>query len=64
MTSKLLKSNNQWMIEQEARSGLKQTIAIFRQCNLSDPEIAELFREAADELDPPDNDGIDVTEIN
>jgi hypothetical protein len=51
--AKLLKSNAQWAIEQEAKQGLAQTVAIFRQCNMSDSEIADLFRSIADEIDPP-----------
>jgi len=59
MSSKLLKSKEAWAVEQEARQGLAQTVAIFRACNMSDVEIAELFRSVADELDPP----IAVTEM-
>ena len=53
MTGKIFKSQEQWLVEQEAKQGLAQTVAIFRQCNMSDTEIAELFRAVADELDPP-----------
>ena len=42
---------NQALIE-EAREGLAQTIAIFREIGMTDAMIAQLFRGAADELDP------------
>lgn len=65
MTSKLLKTNEAWQLEQECRAGIKQTITIFRTCGLSDLEIAELFRAEADELDPPIKVAeLDMSELN
>lgn len=39
-------------ILEEAKHGLAETITIFRQIGMSDAMIAQLFRGAADELDP------------